>query len=385
MLVRLDESDPPYPFGAYSYTDIPDWRGSPDHPGYRQLLRRIASLIPPGGRPQRPPSIVNGRIRLPAFFFSTSSHETQLAPAEALNAIRVFGAPEALISAYDLVDRNHSGPLVEQVAAYRRSGGFIIVDSGNYEATRVGTRRRWKPEDLKQALATTPHDWAFCFDVLNPPSHPDHAVQKIVEAVERDRSFTPAPVLPIVHAPKTPGRAYKLEHLPMIVRDVAKLLEPPVIAVPERELGPGLIARAKTVRRIREELDQLPFYQPLHILGTGNPWSIGVLAAAGADTFDGLEWCRFVIDADSERIHHFQHFDLFVDQAARSPFVQAALDDPEVEFAGKTVFHNLAYYADFGKIMRDMFAEGAIEGFVVGLIGKRAALQLSSQFPRLFR
>ncbi len=259
------------------------------------------------------------------------------------------------------------------------------MDSGNYESSHVGTRCRWRPDDLREALAKIPHDWAFCFDVLNLPQNPDRAVEKVAKAIERDRSFTSASVLPIVHTSKMRSGEYKLDKLPKIIRNLAELLEPPVIAVPERELGAGLIARARTVRRIREELDQLPFYQPLHLLGTGNPWSIGVLAAAGADTFDGLEWCRFTIDPDTERIHHFQHFDFFVDQAARSPFVQAALDDTEIEFAGKVVFHNLDYFADFVTIMRDMFAEGAVEAFVFGLLGKRAATQLKEQFPRLFR
>ena len=283
-----------------------------------------------------------------------------------------------------MVARRKPQALLSELAEYRKSGGFVLVDSGNYEASRLGTRR-WKAADLKDALAQTPHDGAFCYDVLNPRHNPDRAVEEIIEAVERDQTFTSAPVLPIVHAPKLERGGYELDHIPRIIRQIADRLEPLLIAIPERELGAGLIARAKTVRAIREELDRLPYYQPLHLLGTGNPWSIAVLAAAGADTFDGLEWCRIVVDPEFERIHHFQHFDLFVEQAARSPFVRAALDDPGIEFPGKVAFHNLDYFTSFLKIMREMFAEGAIEAFVVGLIGKKAASQLKEQFPRLFR
>jgi hypothetical protein len=89
------------------------------------------------------------------------------------------------------------------------------------------------------------------------------------------------------------------------------------------------------VRRIRDELDKLPFYQPLHILGTGNPWSIAVLAAAGADSFDGLEWCRVAVDRDTGRLNHFQHFDFFAYQArlADSPIALAAVDDEGVDWS----------------------------------------------------
>ena len=92
-------------------------------------------------------------------------------------------------------------------------------------------------------------------------------------------------MLPIVHARKRHGGGYDLDALPSIIREMANRLNPPLIAIPERELGPGLIARAKTVRQIREELDKLPFYQPLHLLGTGNPLSIAVLTAAGCGQF----------------------------------------------------------------------------------------------------
>jgi len=384
--VRLDDSDPPYPFGSYSYTEMRGWNGEADHPGFLQLQRRIATIVPPRAKPQRPAVIANAAIPLPTLFLSVSSHETQLVPADAVQALRVFGAPTILVSAYDMVARRKPHAMIDELNEYRKNGGNVLVDSGNYEASRLGTRR-WKVADLKEALAQTPHDWAFCFDVMNPKQDPDRAIDEIVEAVERDRAFTAAPVLPIVHAPVLKQGGYKLDHIPRIVREVADRLVPQLIAIPERELGPGLIARAKTVRAIREELSKLPFYQPLHLLGTGNPWSIAVLAAAGADTFDGLEWCRVVVDRNTDRLHHFQHFDFFTYQTgvADSSIARDALEDPDVGFAGKVAFHNLDYFACFVKSMREAVTEGSMEAFVVGLVGKDTANQLKKQVPGLFK
>lgn len=384
--VRLDDSDPPYPFGSYSYTELRSWNGEADHPGYLQLQRRLATIVPPRAKPQRPPAIANAGVPLPTLFTSVSSHETQLVPAEAVQALRVFGAPTILISAYDMVTRRKPQGMISELTEYRKNGGFVLVDSGNYEASRLGTRR-WSATDLKEALAQTPHDWAFCFDVMNPAQDPDRAIDEIVEAVERDRAFTTAPVLPIVHAPKLKQGGYKLDHIPRIVREVADRLEPQLIAIPERELGAGLIARAKTVQAIREELSKLPFYQPLHLLGTGNPWSIAVLAAAGADSFDGLEWCRVVADHATDRLHHFQHFDFFTYQTgfADSSIAREALEDPAVDFAGKVAFHNLDYFTNFVRDMREAITEGSMEAFVVGLVGKDTASQLKKQVPGLFK
>jgi queuine/archaeosine tRNA-ribosyltransferase len=384
--VLLDDSDPPYPYGSYSYTEMRGWNGEADHPGFLKLQRRLATIVPPRAKPQRPAAVAKANIPLPTLFLSVSSHETQLVPPDAVRALRVFGAPTILVSAYDLVNRRKPQALIEELTEYRASGGFVLVDSGNYEASRLGSRR-WKVNDLEEALAQTPHDWAFCFDVMNPLHHPDRAIDQIIRAVERDSAFTNASVLPVVHAPICRQGGYKLDHIPRIIREVANRLEPQLIAIPERELGPGIIARAKTIRAIREELSNLPFYQPLHVLGTGNPWSMAILAAAGADSFDGLEWCRMAVDRDKDRLHHFQHFDFFTYQTAvaDSPITRDALKDPAIDFAGKVAFHNLDYFASLVKSMREAVSEGSIEALVVGLAGKDTANQLKKHVPGLFK
>jgi hypothetical protein len=247
--------------------------------------------------------------------------------------------------------------------------------------------RQWKSSDLKEVLARVPHDWAFCFDVMKPKHNPEHAIEEIMNAVERDQALTSAPVLPIIHAPEFKRGGHNLKNMPWIVREIAKRLEPPLIAIPERELGPGLIARAKTVRAIREELSKLHFYQPIHILGTGNPWSIPILAAAGADTFDGLEWCRMAVDRDTNRLHHFHLFDFFTYQngQAESHIARAAFEDVDIDFAGKVVFHNLDYYTGFVRDMREYFKEGNIEAFMIGIMGSTIAKQLKQQVPGIFK
>ena len=385
--IRLDDSDAPYSFGSYSTIDMRSWSGEVDHPGFKLLQRKISSVVPPRVQPQRPVAIANDKLLLPTLFLSVSSYDTQLKPPDAaVRALRVFGASSILVSAYDLVPSRKPQAMIEELMEYRKNGGFVLVDSGNYEASRLDDKS-WSPNDLKEALAQTPHDWVFCFDEMKPSLDRNRAVKEIVEAVKRDQVFTSAPVLPIVHTPTLEQGGYELENIPWVVREVAEILNPQLIAIPERELGPGLIARAKTVQNIRKELSKLPFYQPIHLLGTGNPWSIPIFAAAGADTFDGLEWCRMAVDRATNRLHHFQHFDFFTYQTcvADSPITRNALEDSKIDFAGKVAFHNLDYYASFVKELRGYVNKDNLEAFVIGLTGNDTAKQLKQQVPGLFQ
>jgi len=125
---------------------------------------------------------------------------------------------------------------------------------------------------LCEALSITPYDEAFCFDQLEPPSEIDEAVRAVVHAVERDSAHARRAVLPIVHAPRDAATGVaRIDLVPELMRRVARELRPTLLAVPERELGSGLMERARGVYQIRKELDTLGFYQPLHLLGTGNP------------------------------------------------------------------------------------------------------------------
>jgi hypothetical protein len=383
--VKIDESYPPYLFGSYTFVPFSDWNGTRDDQAFLRLTRKIAEVVPPRKKPRRPQSIASGAVRLPGVFFSISSHETQLEPTDAIQALRVFGASPVLVSAFDLDGSRAPEVLAQELRAYRERGGFVLLDSGNYEASRLEDHS-WTPDRLKPIFNDgSGYDWAFCFDLMEPPEDTALAVAGILEAVAREQHETSAPVLPIIHAPKLATGGNILNTLPEVMRQVSNELKPPLIAVPERELGAGIVERAKTVRAIREQLNRLPWYQPLHILGTGNPWSIAVLAAAGADTFDGLEWCRVVIDADSERIHHFQHFDFFSDQAPSSSVATALLQDPSIGFGGKVAFHNLDYFTGFTDLMQKMFDEGAIEAFLTGLLGKKSVAKLKNGVPDFFR
>lgn len=377
--LKLDESDPPYPFGSLTSIDLQGWNGDSAHPSYLQLQRKIARVVLPRNAPSRLLATLGSNLPIPNIFMSVSSHETQFSPADALEVLRVHQTSSILVSAYDLVKSPDKSEMLAKIKAYRKAGGFVLIDSGNYEARRLQDKD-WKPINYRQALKDTPHDWAFCFDVAKPSPDTEKAIEQIVKAVKRDSKYTSAPMMPIVHVSQD---AAGLSRLPVIVKSISERLNPQVIAIPERELGAGLVARANTMKKIRKTLDELPYYQPVHLLGTGNPWSIAVLVAAGADTFDGLEWCRFAIDPRRARLHHFQHFDFFKNSGERTPFLDMVDAQPTIGYAGRVAFYNLEYYTELGQLMRSMISTKDAEPFATG-VTRMFSHELRKLFPEVF-
>ncbi|MFC0104512.1 TIR domain-containing protein [Sphingopyxis terrae] len=384
IAVKLAACSPPYGMMGLSFVDMLGWSGDGLDQGYLQLLRKITTVVTPRRSPIRPRAILDTRVELPALFLSVSSHETQLTPGYAVEALKTHQAPLILVSAYDAVGSRRDERMLAELADYRERGGFVLIDSGNYEATRLKDET-WSPEKFAEALADMPHDCAFCFDALDPPKDTERAADAVIAAVERDGVHASGPMLPIVHARRFPKGGFDLPGLAKVICKVAEQLTPAMIAIPERELGAGLLERARSMMKLRSALSKLPFYQPIHLLGTGNPWSIALLATAGADSFDGLEWCRVAVDHDSGRLHHYQHFDFFRYQAelSDSPLTREALNMRSVTYPAKVAFHNLDYYGGLARKLIAAAAKGDFEALVVGMLGAANIRQVKKTLPEL--
>lgn len=275
--------------------------------------------------------------------------KANLAPVDYLRTLVCAGQPNFLISAYDLAlgtenERNAMRELLQQAVG---AGQTVLMDSGNYEAYWKADKS-WRENDFHEVCRSVPYHLCFCFDNQSPPVSVEAIIADVVERVSRNQESATGTVIPIVH-----GQTHLL---PDAVAGVANRLYPSLIAVPERELGQGVLARARTVRKIRHALDRLGVYTPLHLLGTGNPVSLLVYALAGADSFDGLEWSQTVVDHTTGRLHHMQHWDFFADQTAvgqrqEIPFIPAAL------------LHNLVFFRDFISELDDALASGNGEAF----------------------
>lgn len=302
-------------------------------------------------RPERI-SVGNVELDLPVFFPSVSSIKTNLKPVEYIKILAALAAlnKQFLVSAYDLAHAEQTDQ--EEILTFLNKAGndgsVILMDSGNYESYWKDTQSYWQQDKFHQALLRFPCSLAFTFDEQSPPSNPDTHVKLVVDRWEKDQAVASVTqLIPIIH--ETP------DVLPSLCRKVAEISGVTMLAVPERRLGEGVFARARTVQAIRQSLDNLGRYVGLHLLGTGNPLSIAIYSLAGADSYDGLEWCQTVVDYETGFLFHSTQVDFFK--------AQSKWYDMDFGSQTSTFAHNLEFYADWLARLRNNIHQGNGVGF----------------------
>lgn len=335
---------------------------------YEQVALKIRAVFGNGGRQERA-LILNGkRLPAPSMILSVSSFETQLEPDAALSLLSHVSPPAVLVSAYDLLRPEPMPgpptiePKITNIAAIdrmRKSDSLVLLDSGNYEAMRYkDTDWKENKQRLLQALELIDVDLAFTHDSFPQEISPVEVcarrrIDEVSEEYGRDQSLVNCAVAPIIHAPRFLDGQYCFDLLPEICCGVVSAVAPPMIAVAERELGDGIMERICTVAKIRNALDAQGSATLLHILGTGNPITMAFLSMAGADFFDGLEWCRTAIDGKSWRLYHFQQWDFFAEQTGEIASDEIAgiirSQSDSMPWFIKVAVHNMAFFMQASK------------------------------------
>ncbi len=308
--------------------------------------------------------IAGNTLPLPCFFPSVSSVKTNLLPVDYIELLDAAAHPLFLVSALDIANSSleHQQRIDGALRKSKERGTAVLMDSGNYEAFWKRDLN-WDVDQFRAVCRTYEHHLCFCYDNQEPLDMAETIAEDIVATVIRDQENAIGTVVPIVHAPTC--------LLPDVAQRTAKQLFPVILAVPERALGEGIVARIQSVQRIRRALDGLGFYCPLHLLGTGNPLSMAAYAMAGADSFDGLEWCQMVVDHETGMLFHFQHWDFLRGQTEWGengvlPYIQSAL------------MHNLEFYRGFVLDLRNALETDTCEEFLhTYLSEERAKIILS--------
>ena len=412
--VKFDDVELPIQFNLENTTDLIGWDGEKD--ALKDLISKLRSILSsPSWNGKRPYQFnFDGiKVALPCFVRSVSSYETQLAPDIALKSIDLLGATDPiLVSAYDVYlpdnataeEIKKNNKIVKLLNKLKNKGCLILMDSGKYEASRKGELELndkeieygltqkvnedylWTEERFNTTLDYTFYNYAFCFDDIYPPKSVKETVVDTINRVSNKKSNK---IIPIVHAPiiKSKG-ARSIEILIKVIYELANKLRPPMIATPERELGEGIIERARTVANIRDKFNELDFYQPLHILGTGNPISIAILAAAGADLFDGLEWCRTTVDRETATLHHHQHMDFFAIQTINnslSTYVKELIRSEGATINFKRAVHNLDFMSEWMTSLQDDMKKGEIVDTLNIYLPQGAIKLLRENIPGIFK
>jgi queuine/archaeosine tRNA-ribosyltransferase len=294
------------------------------------------------------------------YFPSISSVKTALYPQAYLQLLSSLGSlnGQFLVSAFDLGSIEQPQPSQEALESAREAGIVVLMDSGNYESFWKNAQANWTQADFHKMLANFPCDLAFCFDEQQPPANAGDHVALVAERWQADQAAAAScQIIPIIH-----GSA---SQLPMLCAAVAAKTGVTMLAVPERRLGEGVLERARAVKVIRAALNELGRYVILHLLGTGNPISIALYSAMGADSFDGLEWCQTVVDHETGLLYHLSQADFFAGQTVWG-------EDDKLSFQARTLVHNLEFFSDWMRRLRDAVNQDRLPEFCRSNLPPRA-------------
>ena len=327
------------------------------------------SLVHNGGFP-------NTNIATPCFFPSISgAAKIRMTALDLLNLVVGHNPLEAyLVSAYD-IDRSENKDCFLELVRDSRPQMQVLLDSGIYEQrwlhrekSDAEKRKIWHPDDYYQCAQQATFDACFPYDNFSSAEkNAKRAAEKLVAAISADRNKLGTHNLyPILHP--RPQKPIGNHFISFCVEAALSMPSSRAImlAIPERDLGNEIFEVASNIKKIRLSLNKrVNGYCPLHILGAGNPLSILVYSACGADSFDGIDWCQTVAEYDTGRLYHPYHFPLFdkgeypADIAKCSPMV-------------RLLAHNLSFYARWmGEIQRRA-QEGTIEKMLTRCLTKNA-------------
>ena len=286
-------------------------------------------------------------LRLPVYFPSISSVKTSLSPFDYYKILKALGQQHFLVSAYDIDKSYQRGEFIELLkASHMKDGPVILMDSGNYESYWIRDKN-WSIDGFNEILKEEISDLAFCFDNQFPPHDiKENAVLVTSSTIKSQAVSTATSIIPIIHCRKQDINAAVLE--------LYNQTNFSMVSIPERILGDGLLERIETVTKLRKELNKLDNYVYLHLLGTGNPFSLLLLSLAGADSFDGLEWCQTTVNTETSLLYHFQQRELVDDNCN-------FCKNTDLDYTLKTLGHNLLFYNSWMNKIQDAFENNTID------------------------
>lgn len=292
-------------------------------------------------------NVINRNIPEPIFYPSVSSVSKNVwSVLDHVELLVSIDYPQFLVSCFDIYENQNDPRIFCALEKAKEQCQIILLDSGIYEV--VWSRsNKWKKKKYVEVLKNNNFSQAFSFD--------DYCLKKeeqvpsaIALSVLKDiKEVGKSSISPIIHC-QSP------KNYPTTCFKVNQICKPKLIAIPERELGEGILEIAMNIRKIRSKLNKLDNYQSLHILGTGNPISMMLYTFAGADSFDGLDWCQTVVDFESGTLHHPLHLDLYKHQSNWGK-------DKTISFFSRCYLHNLEFYKNWMLSLHNSLVNNQVE------------------------
>jgi queuine/archaeosine tRNA-ribosyltransferase len=303
----------------------------------------------------------NNQLLTPTYFPAVSGTCPSVSPENLIELISSFSYPRILVSCYD-IDKMATSvreKALRKLSSLRKNGSFSLIDSGVFEAYwKVDTE--WDFQSYKRSLSKIKPEVYFSFDI--PPGSvktKTEYFQSTLRMIEASKSLVPrGTCAPIVHGSNPKELLAMFKHL----NDSGLGFEP-IVAIAERDCGSSISERARTISRVRGYLDGIADGVLLHILGCGDPISMALFVASGADSFDSLDWTESVLDRDGLRTRNFFQLEL----------VKCNCRICKMKFLSpvtRTLLHNLLFYQDYVLSLKEMVRRNTLGDFLLEYVGR---------------
>lgn len=298
------------------------------------------------------------KLVTPTYFPAISGTQHNFRISNLLANVAGSSYPRVLISAYDFSDK--ADPTfkasMKQLGRFRKKDPWMLLDSGIFESSRLKDED-WSFSRYSKVIKEIQSDLYFAFDAYPQAKMTNTKYAKAtMEGISRSEGLeSENRCIPVIHG-RTPSQLLFVAK--SLVRESPKEIK--LLAVPERECGSTLLQRAGTIIKLRKMLDSQGEVF-LHMLGCGNPVSMGLYVYCGADSFDSLDWVEQYVDRSSRGFRDLSHVDV-VECACKVCELATRSTWSRID---KALFHNLLFYQDFSLQLQEMVSRNTLRDFLL--------------------
>lgn len=275
----------------------------------------------------------------PVYFASitTAALRTNFGPL--IDVVFQLPYPNLLISTYDVYhsyNESDRKKIIDLLEEYSCEGNFVFADSGLFELSTF-QKNDWTYDNYEQIIKNMKYDFFASYDVENPSKIEDGKLLSLtLENLKKSFSLsTDGQCISLC-------RTSNMDDTSNLIDDVIKnnVEYSSYVAITERDIGKSLIDNYKSIKKIRENVDK---YNPnglIHVLGCGDPISMAVMSYAGADSFDSVDWNRWLLDPITLEYENITHINII--NCSCNACTANNMDDRERAWR-----HNLLFYHKF--------------------------------------
>jgi len=287
----------------------------------------------------------------PVYFASITTASIRGSLGALIDAIYELPYPNLLVSTYDIYhsyDEVNRKKITDLLKQYSLTGNFVFADSGIFELNTL-KRNDWSYDLYEKIITSMEYDFFASYDVESPSSKEYSELlsltnQRLVKSLSLSNGGGQFMTL---------FRTFNIAETSKLIEDVISSNNEysSYVAVTERDIGKNLLDNYRSIKKIRETVNKYNSNGLIHVLGCGDPISMAVMSYAGADSFDSVDWNRWVINPntmESENITHINIIDCDCEACT-----EKIMDDRDRAYK-----HNLLLYRRYIEDLRYAIGSG---------------------------